>query len=91
MTRGERWKRFIVNRGWLNGDIVEGKENQILKISICCGSSPTDGRLATFERAMVLEDEDILCYESGTGEVFFQWEDIVQIKIEEPRKKRGWL
>lgn len=91
MTRGEKWKKFLADKGWLVNDVISGGENETLKISIC-ESGFAEGRKPTVvDSALVMKDYDILCYESPSGTVFFQWDDIMQIKLEIDKKKRGWL
>jgi len=90
MTKGEKWKRFFEHRGWINDDVISGKKGEKVIISVCPGGGP-DRKTETIDSALILKDFDILCYETRTGTVFFQWDDITQVKLEEAGKKRGWL
>ena len=90
MTRGEKWIRLFTDKGWLVDDVISGGEKEKLKISI--RSCEGEGRKATvIDSALVMKDYDILCYESSGGTVFFQWDDIVQVRLEEDSGKKGWL
>jgi hypothetical protein len=46
---------------------------------------------AAIDSALILSEFDILCFETRTGTVFFQWDDILQVRVEIESKKRGWL
>lgn len=91
MTKGEKWKKFFSDKGWLKDDVISAGDNDTLKISIRRGNSLDDQRAEPIESALMLEDYDILCYETRNGTVFFQWDDIMQVKLEEDKKKRKWL
>lgn len=91
MTRGERWKKFFTSKGWLKGDVIAGGENEVLKISIRRAAESEPREYWTFETALVVEEAGILCSEYRAGTVFFQWDDIVQVRLEEDRKKSKWL
>jgi hypothetical protein len=89
--RGERWKKFFNDRGWIKNDVISGGEGEVLKIAIR-ESAVSEGRKPVIiESALILDDYDILCYESPSGSVFFQWNDILQVKLETEKQKRGWL
>jgi hypothetical protein len=91
MTKGERWKSFFEHKGWIKNDVISGGEGEKLNISICpCRSAP-DSMEAMIDSALILKDFDLLCHETRTGTVYFQWDDIVQVKVEIEAKKRGWL
>lgn len=91
MTKGEKWKKFFEAKGWLKDDVITAGDNERLKISIRRGNAPDDQRGEPIESALILKDYDILCYETRNGTVFFQWDDILQVKLEEDTKKRKWL
>ncbi|RKX26647.1 MAG: hypothetical protein DRP45_03000 [Candidatus Zixiibacteriota bacterium] len=91
MSRGERWRRFFSEKGWIVNDVISGDKENVLQISLCCGYDSTAGKPATFEKALILHEFDILCYESPNGTVFFQWDDIAQVTLAEKKAKRGWL
>lgn len=89
MTRGENWKAFFESKGWIKDDVISGGENDTLKISIRCAGESEDRGDSVCETALVVNEGEILCHESRSGTIFFQWEDIVRVKLEE--KKRSWL
>lgn len=91
MTKGEKWKAFFEHKGWIADDVISGGDGEKIIISICQGSLTINQKEAAIESALILKDLDILCYETRTGTVFFQWDDIVQVKLEVDGKKRGWL
>jgi hypothetical protein len=89
MTRGENWKRFFESKGWIKDDVICCGENESLQISIR-GVGGSDDRVdSVCESALILQDGNILCHESRNGTVFFQWDDIVRVKMVD--KKKGWL
>jgi hypothetical protein len=91
VTKGEKWKRFFEHKGWIADDVISGGKGRKLIISICQGGTSGDRKDEKIESALILKDLDILCYETRTGTVFFQWDDITQVKLEVEGKKRGWL
>lgn len=91
MTRGERWQKFFESKGWLKGDVISGGDNETLKILVCKTAESDPREYWTFDTALVLEQEGILCSEYRSGTVFFQWEDILQVRLEYDRKKGKWL
>jgi len=91
MTRAERWKRFVTGRGWLNDGIIAGTGGDKLILAVRTPGEGYGAKCAMVEKALVLEDEDILCYECASGTIFFQWDDILQIRHEPVKTKKGWL
>ncbi len=91
MTRGEKWKNFFESMGWINDDVISaGKEGE-LKISIRKCEGNDSSKSNTINTALIHSDFDILCHETPSGTVFFQWDDILQVKLEVSNKKKGWL
>lgn len=91
MTKGEKWKEFISGMGWIADDVISGRDSGTLKIFIKTNGDPDSRKSMPIEAAMIHKEYDILCYETPSGTVFFQWDDILQIKLEIDKKKRGWL
>lgn len=91
MTRGDKWKQLFEKKGWLKDDVINGGEGEKLHISIPKPSGKVVGELITIDSALHLPDEDLLCYEEGSSSVIFQWDDIVQVRIEFGGEKRKWL
>jgi len=91
MTKGECWKCFFEHKGWIANDVISGGQGEKLTISIRHGGMATERENAVIDSALILKDFDLLCHETGTGTVFFHWDDIVQVKLEVDAKKRGWL
>ncbi len=89
MTRGETWKRFFESKGWIADDVISGGDNETLEISIRGRDSSDDRADTVCESALILHDGDILCHESRSGTVFFQWDDVVRVKLVD--KKKSWL
>jgi hypothetical protein len=89
MTRGEKWKEFFASKGWIKDDVICGGESEVLRISIRGGRDPDDRVDSVCDSALILHGGDILCHESRNGTIFFQWDDIVRVKLED--KKKGWL
>jgi len=90
MTRGENWKRFFTSRGWIADNVICGREDETLRISIRGGRDSEDRIDSVCDSALILDDGDILCHETRSGTVFFQWDDILSVKLEDGKKKR-WL
>jgi hypothetical protein len=91
MTKGEIWKSFFEHKGWITNDVITGGQGERLTISLSRGSMAAESAEAVIDSALILKDFDLLCHETRTGTVYFQWEDIVQVKLEVEAKKRGWL
>ena len=91
MTKGEIWKRFFENKGWLKNDVIAGDEKEILRISLSCTNASGSPEDITCETALILKEEGILCHETKTGTVFFQWDDIIQVKVDDRDRKKSWL
>jgi hypothetical protein len=91
MTKGEKWKNFFEHKGWIVDDVLKGGEGEKLVISIRCGAEAGSTRDTAIDSALLLKELDILCHETRTGTVFFQWDDILSVKLEIEGKKRGWL
>ncbi len=90
MTRGDRWKKFFQEKGWIDDDVIRGQDGAKLAVSV--GRCDPEGRgSCTYETGIYLKDRDILCTETRSGTVFFQWDDIVQVVLEDPKQKKGWL
>jgi hypothetical protein len=89
VTRGETWRRFFESKGWIADEVVSGGENDTLEISIRGRGDSEDRVEARCESALILHDGDILCHESRTGTIFFQWDDIIRVKLVD--KKKSWL
>ena len=87
MTKGQSWKRFLEEKGWLVNDVIKGLEDEKLSICLHKGSGG-DGSTIVIDSALVMNEHDILCYEKPTGTVFFHWDDIMQISVEYGKKKR---
>jgi hypothetical protein len=87
MTKGQSWKRFLEDKGWLVNDVIKGQDDEKLCICLQKGSGG-DGTTIVIDTALVMKDYDILCYEKSTGTVFFHWDDIMQISVEFGKKKR---
>lgn len=88
MNRGDNWKRLLTDKGWLVENIIRGKEGETLRIMI---RSSGQNKLATYDSALIMPEYDMLCVEEADGSILFHWEDIVQIKVEYDKKKRGWF
>lgn len=91
MTKGEKWKRFFEHKGWITNDVISGGDGEKLAISICQVGVEGGTKEAAIDSALILDEFDILCYETRTGTVFFQWDDILRVRVEIESKKRGWL
>jgi hypothetical protein len=91
MSKGERWVKFFTDKGWLKNNVIAAGEGEELQIFINMGDLSTDRRNKAIDSAMILEGGDILCYEGPSGSVFFQWDDIIQVKVEKAGGKKGWL
>jgi len=91
MTKGERWKQFFETRGWVKNDVISGSENETLKITLKSATGTSDKDEATCDRALITPIEGILCHETRTGTVFFQWDDIIMVKVDDATRKKGWL
>jgi hypothetical protein len=91
MTRGENWKRFFTSKGWITDDVISAGEGETLKICIRQAGHTEDKDDCICESALIMEEDGVLCHESRTGTVFFQWDDIVRVKLEDDKKKKGWL
>lgn len=91
MTRGELFKRFLNDKGWINNDVIRGKGGETVKITInsCAEAGKTGG--ATFDEVLIMGDYELLCGELATGSVVFHWDDIAHVKIEHASKKKGWF
>ncbi len=90
-TKGEKWRHLFEAKGWLNADVVRAREGDKLDITIrgCCGSP--DRSSVTIDSALIMPELDMLCYEDTKGTVFFDWEDIIQVRLAPAAKKKGWL
>jgi hypothetical protein len=91
MTKGEKWKRFFEHKGWITDDVISAGEKEKLVICVCSSEATGNSKESMINSAMILPEFDILCYETRTGTVFFQWDDIRQVRLEVDAKKRGWL
>jgi hypothetical protein len=91
MTKGEKWKRFFEHKGWIANDVISAGEGERLIICVCHSEVGGSSKESMIDSALILPEFDILCYETRTGTVFFQWDDILQVKLEVDGKKRGWL
>jgi hypothetical protein len=91
MTRGEIWKQFLANKGLIKDDVISAGEGMSLKIYIRQAGRSEDANDSVCESALIMEEDDVLCHETRTGTVFFQWDDIMRVKLEEDKKKRSWL
>jgi hypothetical protein len=91
MSKGDKWKRLFINKGWLKDDVINGGEGETLRIAIPKPDGRVVGELITIDSALHMPDEDVLCYEDGPSSVIFQWDDIVQVRIEHGGKKKKWL
>lgn len=91
MAKGEKWKRFFEHKGWINNDVISGGEGEKLAIAIRQDGVDRGMKEAAIDSALILGEFDILCFETRTGTVFFQWDDILQVRVEIESKKRGWL
>jgi len=91
MTKGEKWKRLFETKGWINENVVRGNEKFSLNI-IIAGScdSPDRGSVCT-DSALIMPELDLLCFEDRQGSVFFDWEDILQVRMVPASKRKGWL
>ncbi|MBU8934150.1 MAG: hypothetical protein KOO62_09095 [candidate division Zixibacteria bacterium] len=91
MTKGEKWRKLFESKGWLNENVIRGQDNDSLDITIrgCCGSP--ERNTVTIDSALIMPELDMLCYEDGKGTVYFNWEDIVQVRQMPASKKKGWL
>jgi len=91
MTRGERWKHFMESKGWVENDVIRGRDGEILRITInsCAESGKTVG--TTFTEVLIMQEYDLLCGELPSGSVVFQWDDILHVRIEAPPKKKGFF
>ena len=45
----------------------------------------------TTDSALVMNELDLLCFEDKSGTVFFDWEDIIQVKLVPAGSHKGWL
>lgn len=90
MTKGEKWRRFFVEQGWLKDDVIRGGENDALEIVLRCGGGSDRGACRTIDSALVMPEADMLCFEDGPCTVFFHWDDIILVRRQEA-KKRKWL
>jgi len=91
MTRGERWKRFLEDKGWVENDVIRGKDGETLRITICSCAEPGKTAGTTFDEVLIMPEYDLLCGELPSGSVVFQWDDIAHVRIEAPPKKKGFL
>jgi hypothetical protein len=91
MTRGENWKNFFKSMGWINDDVISAGNEGMLIISIRKCEGYDSGKSDTINTALIHQEFDILCHETPSGTVFFQWDDILQVKLEVSKKKKGWL
>ena len=91
MTRGEKWMKLFSDKGWLKNDVISGSEGDRLKITVRIGGDSSGVKTTTIESALILKDCDILCFELPSGTVYFQWDDIISVKQEFDKKKKGWL
>jgi hypothetical protein len=91
MTKGETWRSFLEHKGWIVNDVITGGEAGKVLISVRPGRETGTTDDVAIGPALILREFDILCYETRTGTVFFQWDDITQVKLEVDKKKRGWL
>ena len=91
MTRGELFKRFLKDKGWINNDVIRGKDDETVKITInsCAEAGKTGG--TTFDEVLIMGDYELLCGELATGSVVFHWDDIAHVRIEHATKKKGWF
>jgi len=91
MTKGDRWRELFQSKGWIKDDVVTGGEDFKISMVIagCCDSP--DRCYKRIDSAMLLPGLDILCYEEPKGTVFFQWDDLVQVRLEPSSGKKGWL
>ena len=92
MTKGEKWQKLFNDKGWIQNDVISGGENEELKIFINFGDVSVDGKNRFIDSAMIMDDNDMLCYEGPAGTSFFLWYDIVLVLVEEAgrKKKRLW-
>jgi hypothetical protein len=91
MTKGEMWRCFLERKGWIVNDVITGGEAGTVLVSIKQSREAGGTDDAAIGPTLILQEFDILCYETRTGTVFFQWDDITQVKLEVDKKKRGWL
>ena len=91
MTRAELWKRFLKDKGWVNNDVIRGKEDETLKITISSCAEPGKTVGTTFDEVLIMEEYDLLCGELPSGSVVFGWDDIAHVRIEHAPKKKGWF
>jgi len=91
MSKGERWKKFVHGQSWVQNNIVTAGEDKEITIFITLGDITSDRKSTSIDSAMIMDDGDILCYEGPNGTAFFQWDDIIQIKVDQVNKKKGWL
>jgi len=91
MTRGEKWKQFVLARGWIKEGVISGGDEGTLRIGFGCYLDPTDKNSASCTTALYLEEHDLLCCECPTGSIFFQWDNISHIKLEPKDQKKKWL
>ena len=92
MTKGEKWQKLFNDKGWIKNNVISAGENEAIKIFINFGDVSMEGKNRFIDSAMILDDMNILCYDGPAGTAFFQWDDIVQVLVEEAgrKKKRLW-
>lgn len=91
MTRGELFKRFLKDKGWLENDVIRGREGETIKITINSCAEPGKTVGTTFDEVLIMGDYELLCGELATGSVVFGWDDIAHVRIEHAPKKKGWF
>jgi hypothetical protein len=91
MTKGEKWKNFFEHKGWIVNDVITAGEGEKLVIFVRQGGEAGVSKDTGIDSALLLREFDILCYETRTGTVFFQWDDITHVKLDVESRKRGWL
>jgi hypothetical protein len=91
MANGDIWRKFFEKRGWIKKDVIAGSGDEVLSISLRCSGAPGNADDYACETALILPDEGLLCHETKTGTVFFQWEDIVTVRVDDKNRRKSWL
>ncbi len=91
MNSGEKWKQFLVAKGWIKDGVITASDEGELCIGFEASVDASGKGSATCCTALYMEEYDLLCCESPSGTVFFQWESITFIRLAPAGRKKKWL
>lgn len=91
MDKGKNWKEFFTTQGWINNNVIAAGENEEMQIYINMGDVSAINKSNAIDSALIMDKGNILCYEGPKGSVYFQWDDIIQVRVDKVKEKKSWL